>query len=423
MIRAAVQPDGGGQQVTIQELQRAMAAGFDTASGAEVTETTALRVATVYACVRILSQMIAMLPLRVYRISGDQEIIEPDDPLDFLLHRTPNRWQTAFEFKQLLMGHMLLRGNAYVYIARHRDHDVIELVPLNPARMWLEQVSDYELVYHYTRFDGVQVDFSQFEIMHMRGLSTDGVLGLSPIGAAREAIGLAAQSERHAAKLFANGARLGGVLSTDQVLGEEPIARLREQFEKLFAGVDNAHKTVVLEQGLQWTKVGMTAEEGQFIESRKFSRSEIAMFFGVPPHMLGDVDKSTSWGSGIEQQAIGFITNTLLPWIEVWQQAIWKDLIMPTGDKDRCAKFDPEPFIRGDFETRQRGLDMMLKAGVISPNEWRKKEGMNPRPGGEGFVNPGIEGPPAQTGADNIADPSATPQPRLAAGFRRRGGR
>ncbi|MFW6060923.1 MAG: phage portal protein, partial [Phycisphaeraceae bacterium] len=385
MLRAAVQPESG-KELTTAELSRQLAAGSETASGASVTESSALRVPTVYACIRLLSQMIALLPLRVYEVDGEHETVHEDDPLDFLLHRSPNRWQTAYEFKQLIMGHLLLRGNAYVFVAR-AGGEVHELVPLNPANMWLEQISDLELIYHYTRFDGAQIDFSQFEIMHLRGLSTDGVVGLSPIAAAREAIGLAAQSEKHAAKLFANGARLGGVLSTEQALQQEAIERLRDQFERLYAGVENSHKTVVLEQGMQWTKVGMTAEEGQFIESRKFSRSEIAMFFGVPPHMLGDVDKSTSWGSGIEQQAIGFINNTLLPWIEAIQQAIWRDLIMPSGNSSRLAKFDTEPFTRGDFLTRQQGLEIMARNNVIDANEWRKREGMNPKPGGDGQVS------------------------------------
>lgn len=362
-----------------QELARLLLSvlGRSTASGVSVTSDSAMRVGAVYACVRVLSDSVAMLPLQLHETGPDGRTkLAREHAVHKLLCVRPNRWQTAFEFWRLAMGHVALRGNFFARIVR-RGPTIDALLPLNPDRMRVVQTAA-GVEYHYT-VDSRETVYKQADVLHLRGLSTDGLMGLSPIEAAAEAVGLAIRTEQHGAKLFTNGAQPAGVLTHPANLSEEAAKNLTKSFEAAYSGVENAHKTMVLEEGLTWQKLGLTAEESQFIDSRKFQRNEIAMFFGVPPHMIGDIERGTSWGSGIEQQGLGFVTYTLLPYLTNIAQAVARDLLTE-AERDRFhAKFDTEALTRADFLTRQQGLQIMRSAGVINANEWRQREGMNPR--------------------------------------------
>lgn len=361
----------------ISDLLRGMRAL--TSSGAQVNSSSAMQVGAVYACVRVLADSVAMLPLQLYGIGTDGRSSHArEHPVDRVLRVRPNSWQTPLEFKRMLMGHLALRGNAYAHIVRVTGK-VTALVPLHPDQMQVEVQPGGGLSYKYRQRSGVEVLYKQSEIMHLRNLSVDGVRGLSPIEAAREAIGLAMQTEKHGAKLFSNAATPAGVLKHPAQLSAEAAERLKADFESRHAGADNAHRTMLLEEGLTWEKLGLTAEESQFIDSRKFQRNEIAMFFGVPPHMIGDVERGTSWGSGIEQQGLGFVTYTLLPHLTNFAQAVARDLLTDAERDTYHAAFDTEALTRADFLTRQQGLQIMRNAGVINANEWRQREGLNPR--------------------------------------------
>jgi HK97 family phage portal protein len=348
-------------------------------AGVTVTPDMAMTVATVWGCVSLIAETIAMLPLRLYEREGDYETIAEGHPVDDILFRRPNSVQTPTEWKRLMAASVAMRGNGFSVVNRWRGA-VRSVVPLISGRMAVRQLTDITAQYQYTHYEGTYQEFytGDSEIMHFRGLSTDGVRGLSPIAAARNQLGLALQQENHASKLFTQGAQPMGVLKTQRPMTKEGVQLLRDQFDETFAGVGNSHRTIVLEEGMDWSKVSMNAEETQFLQSRKFSRTEIAMFYRIPPHMIGDVEKSTSWGSGIEQQGIGFLTFTLQPWLTNFCETINRDLLSAAEQTRYFAQFDTSPLTRGDLASRSSALINLKNAGFITANEGRKDLNMNP---------------------------------------------
>jgi HK97 family phage portal protein len=308
----------------------------------------------------------------------------------------------------MLMLHLLMCGNAYVFVSRSMGR-VVELIPLDPRRMDVRPETELTWSYHYSPLNGGQVRYAWSEIMHIRGLSWKNWIAMSPVmDVGREAIGLGMQQRQHAAKLFANGAQTSGFIkvSPERQLSPEAIGRLEKSFADKYAGVDNAWKLVLLEDGLEFQPATMTSEESQLIESRKFEIAEIARLFGVPPHMIGEVDKSTSWGSGIEQQSIGFLIYTLMPWLTNIAQRVRVNLLLEPEWSRYEARFDTEPLTRGDFKSLQEGLQIMRQNGIINGDEWRIRVGMNPTGDdtGRDFWRP--------SNMLNASRPEANPQPQ-----------
>lgn len=357
-----------------------------TASGVAVSPSNALKVAAAWRCVNLISGAVATLPLDLKRraASNIREDAE-DHALWKVLRKKPNRWQTPSEFRRMLQASVLLRGNGYALKVVSRG-EVRELIPLVADRVTVRQKDDLSLEYKVQRKDGSVVTLGAGDILHLRGLSLDGVCGLSVISHAREALGLSIQTEKHAATFFANGTSIGGVLSHPGKLGEDGQSLLRQSLEA-YKGSENAHKNLILEEGMTYARIDMTAEDAQFIQTRMQSLSEIAMFFGVPPHMLGMTDKTTSWGSGIEQQSIGFVTYTLQDWLTMWEQAIDRDLI---GDSDAklYAKFNTSGLLRGDTKARYAAYAVGRQWGWLSPNDIRSFEDLNPIPDGDTYMQP-----------------------------------
>ena len=402
--RAAFQDAGGGIVITTtQQLEEALRSGSLTASGATVTPNSAMRVAAVYACVRIISGAVATLPLHIKRRVDERTREDASDtPIWTVLRRKPNRWQTPSQFRRMLQAHLLLRGNAYAMIVRSREQ-VLELIPLHPDRVEVRQGDDLALEYIYTRQDGRRIRLRQDEVFHLVGLTLDGVHGVSAISYARETIGLSLAMEDHGATTFRNGARVSGVLKHPNKLGPEAVARLKAGLEEFRAGGEQEGKNLILEEGMDYSRIAMTAEDAQWIESRKFSRTDIAMFFGVPPHMIGDTEKSTSWGTGIEQQSIGFVAYTLEDHLTMWEEAINRDLIGPEGKNDDrlYARFNRAALVKGDIKARWEAYVKGLQWGVYSPNEIRALEDQNPRDGGDIFYPPpNTAGAPADEDRD-----------------------
>lgn len=385
--RASFQDAGGGIVIaTSQQLEEALRTGSLTASGATVTPNSAMRVAAVYACVRIISGAVATLPLHIKRRVDERTREDASDtPIWTVLRRKPNRWQTPSQFRRMLQAHLLLRGNAYAMIVRSRGL-VQELIPLHPDRVEVKQADDLVLDYAYTRQDGRRIKLAQTEVFHLVGLTLDGVHGVSAIAYARETIGLSLAMEDHGATTFRNGARVSGVLKHPNKLGPEAVARLKAGLEEFRAGGEQEGKNLILEEGMDYARIAMTAEDAQWIESRKFSRTDIAMFFGVPPHMIGDTEKSTSWGTGIEQQSIGFVAYTLEDHLTMWEEAINRDLI--GADDKLYARFNRAALVKGDIKARWEAYVKGLQWGVYSPNEIRALEDQNPRDGGDVFYPP-----------------------------------
>lgn len=375
-----------GRASSPADIERLMLRGLgSTRSGARVNPDTAMRVAAVYACVRVLADSIAMLPLRLYRENGDLSEIAKGEYLDRLVSKRPNPLHTPFDFKRFMVACLALRGNAY---ARKFaiGTPAQALVALHPTRVRVAIDDAGNLRYFYATKPGIEAEIPAREMVHLRALSTDGLMGMSVIQAAAEAIGISLRTEEHGARLFSNGAQTGHVLTHPGRLGKEAQERMAAQLAERHSGAENAHKTLLLEEGMSIEKIGMTSEESQFLESRKFQRSEIAMFFGIPPHMIGDVERGTSWGSGIEQQSLGFVTYTLLPWLTNIAQGLERDLIPLAKQDGYSFRFLVDDLIKADFFTRQQGRKIQYEAGIISQDEWRKSEGMNPRANGGGFI-------------------------------------
>lgn len=386
--RASVQELGGGKLITnSKDLEEAIRGGTMTAAGVSVTPETALSNAAVYACVRIISGAVATLPIHIKRRVDDRTRADiADHHLWRLLRRRPNRWMKPAQFRRMMQAHLLLRGNAYSVKVRSSRGEVVELWPLHPDRVTPVQRDDMSIVYHWRRKDGRVTEFRQDEILHLMGMTLDGISGVSVIAHARETIGLGLATQRHGAAFFANGTTLGMVLKHPGQLGEEAIAHLKESLET-YRGAENAHKTMILEEGTDLSQLAMTAEDAQFIETMKLTRTDISMFFGVPPHMLGDTEKSTSWGSGIEQQGIGFVTFTLEDWLTTWEEAINTDLV-PAAETDVYARFNRAALVKGDIKSRWEAYVKGLQWGVYSPNEIRALEDANPRDGGDIYYPP-----------------------------------
>lgn len=346
-----------------------------------------MRVAAVFRCVAIIAGAVANLPLALKRrVDPRTREDASDHPLWRVLRRRPNGWMTPSGLRRMLQTHLLLRGNAYALIVRSRGR-IVGLIPLNPDRMRVEQLDDLSLVYRYRRRDGQEVTLAQGEVFHLIGLTLDGVKGMSVIEYARNTIGLAIQTETHGAALFKNGTSIGSVLKHPQTLGEEAQATLRQSLEK-FRGAENAHKALILEEGMEYEPLGMTSEDAQFIESRQFQRREIAMFFGVPPHMIGDTEASTSWGTGIEQQTIGFVAYTLQDWLTTWEETIARDLLDEVREPDIFARFNLAGLVRGDLKTRTESYAKGRQWGWWSANDVREFEDQNPIDGGDTYHEP-----------------------------------
>lgn len=361
---------------------------MDTASGAVVNETTAMRVAAAWRCVNILSGTVGTLPIDlIKRVS--ETVREPAEghPLRRVLTVKPNQWQTPSEFRRMMMAHLLLRGNAYALKVTAGER-MLALIPVHPDRVLVEQENDYSITYRVSLKDGSYRTYTQREIFHLRGMSFDGVKGLSVLSHMRESLGLAMQSERAGAKLMNNGQFVSGVLTHPQKLSQEAYERLKASMQEQHGGAGNAGKSMVLEEGMKFEPVSMSAKDMQFLEQRDFQRYDIAMFFGVPPHMLGATEKQTSWGSGIEQQGIGFVTYTLNDWLKTWEEAIKRDLIAEREWDLLDVRFYTQGLMRGDVKARWEAHVKGLQWGVMSPNEVRALEDMNPRDDGDIYYPP-----------------------------------
>lgn len=385
--RASFQSSGGGVVVnTPQELEDALRSGSVTASGASVTPDKAMRVAAVYAAVRVRCGVVANMPVHIKRRVDDRTREDAaDHPAWVLMRRKPNRWQTPAQFKRMMQAHLILRGNGYALISRSIGNPV-ELLPLHPDRVECKQNDDLTLEYIYTRKDGRKIKLAQDEVFHLVGLTLDGVHGVSAITYARETIGLSLSQEEHGATVFKNGARVSNVLTHPKKLGPEGLEFLRASLDNYKAGGESEGKSLILEEGMTVAPLAMTAEDAQWIESRKFSRTDIAMFLGVPPHMIGDTEKNTSWGTGIEAQTQGFVTFSAEDDLTIWEETINRDLI--GDDVDVYARFNRAALVRGDIKARWEAHVKALQWGVASPNEIRALEDLNPRDGGDVYYDP-----------------------------------
>ncbi|WP_112384673.1 phage portal protein [Streptococcus intermedius] len=359
-----------------------------TTSGKTVNERTALQTTAVYACVRILSETIASLPLHVYRYTEGGKEKDTKHALYTLLHDEPNPDMTSFVFRETLMSHLLIWGNAYAQILRDHSGQVIGLYPLLPDQMSVHRSEKGKLFYVYNRYEEDNPNFqemgsivlSQEEVLHIPGLGFDGLIGYSPIALAKNAVGMTLACEEYGASFFGNGANPGGVLEHPGIL-KDP-GKVRDSWNAVYQGTRNAHKVAVLEEGMSYKQIGIPPEEAQFLETRKFQINEIARLFRIPPHMVGDLEKSSF--SNIEQQSLEFVKYTLDPWVVRFEQALKKSLLLPEEKKTHFIKFNVDGLLRGDYQSRMNGYAIGRQNGWLSTNDIRELEELNPIPPEEG---------------------------------------
>lgn len=354
--------------------------GHSTA-GKPVTERSAMQMTAVYSCVRILSEAVAGLPLHLYRYKedgGKEKAL--DHPLYHLLHDEPNPEMSSFVFRETLMTHLLLWGNAYAQVIRNGKGEVIALYPLMPDRMTVDRDKHGRLYYKYTKsnddaptMENGPVYLDPSDVLHVPGLGFDGLVGYSPIAMAKNAIGLAIAAEEYGSKFYANGAAPSGVLEHPGTL-KDP-ARVRDSWNSTFGGSANSHKVAVLEEGMKYTPISISPNEAQFLETRKFQINEIARIFRVPPHMVGDLEKSSF--SNIEQQSLEFVKYTLDPWVIRWEQALYRTLLSEDEKKTLFFKFNVEGLLRGDYASRMNGYATARQNGWMSANDIRELENLD----------------------------------------------
>ena len=359
-----------------------------TTSGKAVTERSAMQMTAVYSCVRILAEAVAGLPLHLYRYTDDGGKTKAiDHPLYRLLHDEQNPEMSSFVFRETLMTHLLLWGNAYAQIIRNGKNEIVALYPLMPNKMTVERDSAGQLYYTYYRGSDEAyhdrdntVILHPTDVLHIPGLGFDGLVGYSPIAMAKNAIGMAIACEEYGAKFFANGAAPGGVLEHPGTI-KDP-ARVRESWQSTFGGSGNANKIAVLEEGMKYTPIGIAPEQAQFLETRKFQINEISRIFRVPPHMVGDLEKSSF--SNIEQQSLEFVKYTLDPWVIRWEQSIQRALLNKEEKAQYFAKFNLEGLLRGDYQSRMQGYAVGRQNGWMSANDIRELENLDRIPEEEG---------------------------------------
>ena len=346
-------------------------------SGKKVNERSAMQMTAVYACVRILSESIASLPVHLYQYESEGNKAKAvKHPLYRILHDEPNPEMTSFVFRETLMTHLLLWGNAYAQIIRNGKGEVIGLYPLMPNRMTVDRNSNSQIIYQYQMQDSDahtgktgNVTLKPSDVLHIPGLGFDGLVGYSPIAMAKNAIGLSIATEEYGARFFANGATPGGILEfPGTVKNPESI---RESWNKGFSG-NNAHKVAILEEGMKYTPISISPEQAQFLETRKFQIDEIARIFRVPPHMVGDLEKSSF--SNIEQQSLEFVKYTLEPWIIRWEQSLNRALLTEKEKPDYFVKFNVDGLLRGDYQSRMNGYAIARQNGWMSANDIRSLE-------------------------------------------------
>lgn len=352
-------------------------------SDVTVNDRTAMRTTAVYACVKVLSEAVASLPLHLYKFTeSGGKTIDRKHPLYRILHDEPNPEMTSFVFRETLMGHLLIWGNAYAQILRNGRGEVIGLYPLLPDKMEVDRDEKNRIVYKYRKYDDANPNLKEYEVyemyadevLHIPGLGFDGLVGYSPIAMARNAVGMTIACEDYGASFFANGAQPSGVLMHPTVL-ENP-ERIRQQWQAAYGGVKNANKTAILEEGMQYKQISISPEESQFLETRKFQLNEIARIFRIPPHMIGDLEKSSF--SNIEQQSLEFVKYTLEPWVIRWEQSLSRALLSPREKEDYFIKFNLDGLMRGDYASRMQGYATARQNGWLSANDIREMENLNP---------------------------------------------
>ena len=359
-----------------------------TSAGKTVTERSSMQVTAVYACVRVLAEAVASLPLHLYKEEDGSKVKATDHPLYFLLHSEPNEEMTAYSFWETLMTHLLLWGNAYVQVIRNGKGEVTALYPLMPNRMTVDRDENGHIYYQYLWSKGSDaptmketiVKLTPHEVMQIPGLGFDGLVGYSPIAMAKNSIGLSMACEEYGSKFFENGAAPSGVLEHPGILKDPE--KVRDSWQAAFGGSQNAGKVAVLEEGMKYSPISINPQEAQFLDTRKFQIDEIARIFRVPPHMIGDLEHATF--SNIEEQSLEFVTYSLQPWLTRIESSISRSLLSKDEKMIYYARFNVDGLLRGNYASRMQGYATGISNGFLCVNDVRRLENMDLVPDSEG---------------------------------------
>ena len=370
------------QEVTNQISTTPVYFGNQTNAGESVTKKNAMQTSTVFACVRVVSEAIGSLPLKLYQHDGNSMTPDLEHPLYDILHLCPNDEMTSLDLRETMCVHLLLYGNSYSQIIRNGLGQVTAIYPLMPQKVEVNRNNNGEIFYtyrkdydeRYPKKDAESVNLSKHEVLHIHGLSFDGLVGYSPIELARQSIGLAKATENYGSTFFRNNATPGGILEHPSNLGTDGVEQIKKSFNKVYKGTKNSHQLSVLEEGMKYKQVSIPPDSAQFLETRKFQRSEIASWFNVPPHMIGDLEHATF--SNIEHQSIQFVKTTLTPWVTRIEQAMNVRLLSPSERKKYIIKFNLDGLLRGDYKTRMEGYAKGRQNGWYSSNDIRRLEDM-----------------------------------------------
>lgn len=389
LSRALKRTDGEEErQLSLTDYQGWVDAGLvrSSAAGVSVTPDTAMALPAVYACVRVLAEAVASLPLITYRRQGEGRARATDYYLYNLLHDQPNPVMTSFEYREMMMGHVLTWGNHLSEIQWSTNGRIQALWPLRPDRVEKVEQTPDGLVYHYRLPNGGIEELAEWQVFHVRGLSSDGIWGWSPIRMQREALGVGLAAQEFGARFFGNGTHMGGILSHPGVLGDKAFERLRTEMSDRWGGLANANRMAILEEGMTYTRIGIPPEDAQFLETRKFQVTEIARMYLVPPHKIMDLERATF--TNIEHQAISFVVDTLRPWLVRLEQAIHSRLMSERERQSYFVEFLVDGLLRGDAISRSQVYSVGRQWGYLSANDIRRMENMNPIAGGDDYLMP-----------------------------------
>ncbi|MEN6486356.1 MAG: phage portal protein [Syntrophobacteraceae bacterium] len=352
-----------------------------TKSGQLVTESSCIAIPAVFACTKVLAESISSMPLILFRqLPNGDRTRAVDHPLYYLMHRKPNPLQTSLELREFLVASLCLRGNGFAYIERDRG-EIVAVWPLHPTRMQVRLLDNNVLEYAYSD-RGSTRKFTAEEILHIKGLSTDGVMGLSPLAVLRETFGSSQALQEYSGRFFANAARPAGMLSHPNKLGDDAFNRLSKSWKGQYGGSGNVGNTIILEEGMTWQSISLTNEDAQMLESRKFSLEEICRCYRVAPHLVGHLDRMSY--NNIEQLAAEFLTLTLSPWLARLEQRFDAQLLT---EQEREEGFYFEHvsggLLRGGTLQRYQAYEIALRSGFLLKNEVRTLEGYNRIDGGD----------------------------------------
>ena len=390
-----------------------MPVGNMTGAGVRVTPDLARSLTAVDACVKVLSETLAVVPLHLYRyLDNDGKERARKHPLYHLLHRRPNAWQTSYSWRLMMQGHAALRGNAYSEIIFMPNGMIKALIPLHPDRTKIEMIGENNWRYRYTDLQNRERIIPREAMFHLRGLSADGIIGLSPIDEEREALGLGLAAQQYGSTFYRNGAQPGGVIEWEGSFKDPTTKRqFRSDWQEAQTG-GNRHKVAVLEKGMAYKEIGIKHTDAQFLETRRFQAEEVARIFRMPPHKIQMLDRATN--NNIESQGIDFVTDTMLPWYTNWEQALTMDLLNEDEEQMYFAEFMVEGLQRGDAAARSAFYTSGITNGWLTRNEVRVKENMNPLPGLDEPLSPLN----MRQGSNAPQDKPAAQAPALAARMR-----